>query len=122
MQGLGSQFYLQPSPVTNGTNSLGVPAGAADLVSASITINWDQAADDSAATGAAKAMMARQQAVVRSAGLSAPYVYLNYADVSQDPIRTYGEDNVRRLWAASRNYDPQGLLQTRVQGYKLPEV
>ncbi|KAK8044420.1 FAD-binding domain-containing protein [Apiospora rasikravindrae] len=122
MQGLRSQFYLQPSPVTNGTNSLGVPAGAADLVSASITINWDEAADDSMATGAAKAMMARQQAVVRSAGLSAPFVYLNYADVSQDPIRTYGQDNVRRLWAASRKYDPQGLWQTRVQGYKLPKV
>lgn len=47
--------------------------------------------------------------------------YLNYAHGLQDPIRTYGEENVRKLRKASKKYDPKGVFQTlRGSGFKIP--
>ena len=49
-------------------------------------------------------------------GLLHEFEYLNYADSSQDPIASYGADNVERLRATSRKYDPHGVFQKQVPG------
>lgn len=49
--------------------------------------------------------------------------YLNYSDISQDPLSTYGEDNFKRMREVAMKYDPTGVFQTRVPGgFKLSKA
>lgn len=51
------------------------------------------------------------------------FIYLNYADASQDPIGSYGPENVQYLRHVAAKYDPTGVFQTRVPGgFKLGDV
>ena len=54
--------------------------------------------------------------LAKSMGLLHEFQYLNYADPSQDPIGSYGLENVQRLHEASRKYDPHGVFQKQVPG------
>ncbi|CRK40206.1 hypothetical protein BN1708_008141 [Verticillium longisporum] len=50
-----------------------------------------------------------------------PWVYINYADPTQDPISSYGKANVEFLQKVSAKYDPTGMFQRRMRsGFKLP--
>jgi hypothetical protein len=44
------------------------------------------------------------------------FVYMNYADVSQDPLASYGPGNLAFLWGVAERYDPKGWWQRRVPG------
>ena len=49
--------------------------------------------------------------------------YYNYAELTQDPLKTYGEENVAFLKKVALKYDPEGIFQTRVPGgFKISEV
>lgn len=49
--------------------------------------------------------------------------YLNYSDISQDPLRTYGESNVKQMQKVAIKYDPTGIFQRRVPGgFKISNV
>ena len=43
-------------------------------------------------------------------------LYLNYADSSQNPIASYGADNLAILKDTSRKYGPYGVFQKHVPG------
>lgn len=49
-------------------------------------------------------------------GLLHEFQYINYADPSQDPIGSYGVENVEFLINVSRAYDPRGVWQRQVPG------
>lgn len=56
-------------------------------------------------------------------GLDVEWEYLNYAELTQDPLRTYGADNVKFLKKVALKYDPQEIFQTRVPGgFKISHV
>ncbi|KAF7538707.1 hypothetical protein G7054_g2752 [Neopestalotiopsis clavispora] len=56
-------------------------------------------------------------------GTDVDFAYINYADKTQDPITTYGKENVAFLQEVSAKYDPEQVLQTRVPGgFKLPKT
>lgn len=120
VDGLQIQYLLQPMPVTNGTNSLGLPANGRDISLWVFTGAWNNAADDEAVITTMQSITDQSEAALKKQGLLLPYKYLNYADVTQNPISTYGKENIQRLWAASKKYDPKGLWQKHVPGYKLP--
>lgn len=123
IEGLGVQYLIQPHPVTNGTNSLGLAPGQKDLVMAVVTIFYPNERDDDRAMKGMKDMVAKQEALLKEAGLYNPFKYINYADPYQDPITSYGTKNVQNLWKTSRKYDPEGLFQTGVPGgFKLLEI
>ncbi|KAI1336600.1 FAD binding domain protein [Xylariaceae sp. FL0016] len=42
--------------------------------------------------------------------------YLNYANPSQDPIGSYGEENLEFLRNVSARYDPEGMFRRQVPG------
>ena len=44
-------------------------------------------------------------------GLHDPFVYLNDAARDQNPLGSYGVENVAKLKAVSRKYDPQQIFQ-----------
>lgn len=49
--------------------------------------------------------------------------YLNYADYTQDPLKTYGTESVAFLKKVAEKYDPAGVFQMRVPGgFKISEV
>lgn len=61
----------------------------------------------------------REQSV--RTGTDVEFAYLNYADKTQDPIGTYGEDNVAFLRNVSAKYDPDQILRERLPGgFKIP--
>lgn len=81
-----------------------------------VTIAWDDAADDDFAQSSLADVVAKQEQLVRDKGLYVDFKYLNYADISQDPIGSYGAKNKKFLQAVSRKYDPKGVFQTVVPG------
>ena len=54
--------------------------------------------------------------IAESMHLLHKFQYLNYADPSQDPLGSYGDENVARLREVSRKYDPAGFFQAQVPG------
>ncbi|KAJ4364605.1 hypothetical protein N0V83_009201 [Neocucurbitaria cava] len=49
--------------------------------------------------------------------------YMNYADSYQNPLGSYGSENVAKIRAASKKYDPKGIFQTRCPGgFKISKV
>lgn len=62
-------------------------------------------------------------AFAKSVGGDMDFVYMNYADADQDPIATYGAQNVQLLRDVAAKYDPEGVFQTRVSGgFKVSNV
>ena len=51
-----------------------------------------------------------------SKGLKHDLIYLNYANADQDPLASYGEDNLSYLKSVAKKYDPKGIFQTQVPG------
>jgi hypothetical protein len=105
-----------------GGNSLGLDDSKTALVLCLVDATWDNAADDETVHSLAKQINDRIEAESKRRGLWNRWVYLNYADRSQDPIASYGTANKLRLQDVSRKYDPKGFFQKRVSGgFKLFE-
>ncbi|KOS23151.1 Bifunctional solanapyrone synthase [Escovopsis weberi] len=45
-----------------------------------------------------------------------PWQYLNYADATQNPLKSYGPENLAFLRQVSQKYDPSGFFQTKFPG------
>lgn len=41
---------------------------------------------------------------------------MNYDDKDQNPLESYGPENVAKIRAAAAKYDPDGIFQTLVPG------
>jgi hypothetical protein len=49
--------------------------------------------------------------------------YLNYVDQTQNPLRSYGEQNVEVMRDVAAKYDPDGVFQERVvSGWKISKI
>lgn len=97
-------------------NSLGLSPGTGSQVLALQTIQWSRPADDAVINSAAREIWQRADALAERMGMNRRWLYLNYAAEDQDPIASYGADNVERLKATSRKFDPEGLFQKNVPG------
>lgn len=54
---------------------------------------------------------------------SVDFVYLNYAEASQNPLGSYGDDKVEFIREVAAKYDPAGVFQTRIPGgFKINKV
>ncbi|KAH8891930.1 oxidoreductase FAD-binding protein [Thozetella sp. PMI_491] len=116
IEGLQLVLLIQTHPVTNGTNSLGLPPGEKDLVMSVLTAAYTNAADDEAVQKGMQDIIDKHVEVLTKQGLYIPFQYLNYADSSQDPIAGYGPEVKTRLQAVSKKYDPHGVFQSMVPG------
>ncbi|KAL8812463.1 MAG: hypothetical protein Q9223_007289 [Gallowayella weberi] len=123
--GLQYSLVYQPLPSiiasygaanTTSPNALGLNPAAGPQVLALQAIQWANASDDALITAAAKKIWQQVDALALEKGLQRRWIYLNYANEDQDPIGSYGAQNVEKLRAVSRKYDPTGLFQTNVPG------
>ncbi|KAK7908847.1 Bifunctional solanapyrone synthase [Apiospora marii] len=68
-------------------------------------------------------IVAELEDYAESIGAATQWRYLNYADPSQDPLKSYGPENVAFMKKVSAKYDPKGFFQTRVPGgFKISHV
>jgi hypothetical protein len=79
-------------------------------------ISWQGADQDVLFQGAGAALINRIREYAESIGADNPYLYLNYADITQDPLAGYGAVNVKKMKAAAKKYDPFGVWQKLVPG------
>lgn len=68
-----------------------------------------------------RAMADELQRYAVSISVDHPWVYANYADPSQSPLASYGEENVQFLRGLSSKYDKDGFFQRFAPEYlRLP--
>lgn len=69
------------------------------------------------------AMSARVNQFAKDMGGDVPLIYLNYADASQSPLGSYGQENVKLIREVAEKYDPQGVFQRAIPGgFKIPRA
>ena len=59
----------------------------------------------------------------RSENLIVDWQYLNYADETQNPLKSYSQRNVDFIRGVADKYDPDGMIQKKVvSGWKLSRI
>ncbi|KAI1366793.1 hypothetical protein F5Y08DRAFT_119098 [Xylaria arbuscula] len=65
----------------------------------------------------------REFAASMEGGGLLPWLYMNYADKSQDVLASYGPKNVKKMREVADRYDPDTVFQTLCPGgWKLPKL
>ncbi|KAF1973838.1 FAD-binding domain-containing protein [Bimuria novae-zelandiae CBS 107.79] len=119
LEGLTCAFTLQSYPrsllskCTN--NSLGLDAST-PLMSILLMNWWKNAADDERVIQTFKQVIEKIDADAEQRGTAVKYKYMNYAYSFQDPIRSYGEEEMGRLREVSGRFDAEGVFQKGVLG------
>ncbi|PHH67470.1 hypothetical protein CDD82_1465 [Ophiocordyceps australis] len=120
VQDIFVEFLTQPQPVSKGINLFGLETGKSDYVLIDMTAAYTKKSDDARVTAALKNIVKKQRAVLKKSGNLIEFIYLNYADISQPVLQSWGADNLGKLRAASTKYDPHGVFQKQSPGgYKL---
>ncbi|EGD86773.1 hypothetical protein H112_05283 [Trichophyton rubrum D6] len=78
---------------------------------------WENTEDDKVVVDAYVDWLEKAKAKAEERGLWSDFVYMNYASVKQDPIRSYGKANIERLHNVAKKYDPEGVFQHLQPGY-----
>ncbi|CAG9950623.1 unnamed protein product [Clonostachys rosea f. rosea IK726] len=101
-----------------GGNSMGLGqlSGNAILLQAGIAIYNGNEAALAFARAELNSMMAKLKDITVAEGVSSDWVYMNYADTTQNPLGGTGDENVSFLKEVAQRYDPQGWWQRRVPG------
>jgi hypothetical protein len=86
-------------------------------------LSWQGTEQDTLFQTAGADLVNRIREYARIIGADNPYLYLDYADVTQDPLASYGPENVEKMKAAAEKYDPSGIFQKLVPGgFKISKV
>lgn len=78
--------------------------------------SWSDAADDELFRQTGIDALKELDEYAKSEGKYNEYVYLNYADRTQNPLRGYGPENLEYIEKVAGTYDPDGVFQTQVPG------
>lgn len=55
--------------------------------------------------------------------LDVDWQYLNYVDKTQNPLKSYGADNINFIRKVATKYDPSGMFQKKVvSGWKISKA
>jgi hypothetical protein len=116
--------YLAQTGERKGGNVLGLDSSLTkNAVLFLLTLKTITAADEAVIHARGGVFFARVDEAVKASGNSLPFVYLNYANPSQDPLGSYGVENVEFIRKVSTKYDPQDVFQRRVPGgFKISRV
>ncbi|PBP15810.1 FAD binding domain-containing protein [Diplocarpon rosae] len=117
----------------NGGNALGITTADGPLIRThaqpscgnvltmvpvfNLVYSWSSASDDSRILAAARSIISRSNSTAYTRGLGHAFIYQNYAALEQPVLQSYGRQNLARLQAVSRKYDPKGVWQKLQPGY-----
>ncbi|KAI9885726.1 MAG: hypothetical protein M1823_002492 [Watsoniomyces obsoletus] len=99
-----------------GENSLGLGPEDGDLIAYQLTLIWDSPDNDAAFIALQESVVEQCTTAAREAGLDHPWIDLTHAYATQDPLSSYGADNLARLRSTAKKYDPDGVFQKLVPG------
>lgn len=123
MKGVVWSLTLQPivPAITSksspqGGNSLGLNPSDGPLINALLTSSWSESSDDELINETAAKFIDDIETLAREEGVYRSFIYLNYANKTQNPIDGYGAASKANLQALSKKYDPEGLFQRGVPG------
>ncbi|KPM38571.1 hypothetical protein AK830_g7988 [Neonectria ditissima] len=126
---LSVQFVLQPLPIHYSQKGAGSNVLGLDQTLIHNSVVWNAIVDvktveqEALARTQLAALVAELETFTALNDASTPWRFLNYVNPAQDPIKSYGEDNVQFLKDVAAKYDPQGVFQTRVSGgFKVSRV
>ncbi|KAF2271244.1 FAD-binding domain-containing protein [Westerdykella ornata] len=127
-----AQMFFQPLPKflgeigkSKGGNVMGLDRMISNgiLWTAGVSIKSGDDAALELARAELTAMAAELKAIAKKDGKLQDLVYLNYAEGQQDPLGSYGKENVDFLRKVAQRYDPDEWWQRRVPGgFKLSRV
>ncbi|KAK8022392.1 FAD-binding domain-containing protein [Apiospora rasikravindrae] len=100
-----------------GGNVLGLSEEDGPLMICSFGWEWSQESDDGSVIAGIKAVLEQSVAAAKERGLYHPFKYMNYAAEDQNPIASYGADNVEFLKKVQNMYDADGLFTKLVPGW-----
>lgn len=114
-------FALEPLPAATyeygaGKNVLGTSTIDGNGFVFFLTASWADAGVNDEADAIAQKIMATVNRAAKERDLLRRFVYINYADLSQDPFGSYGDENRAFLQKVSKEYDPDGVFQKMVPG------
>lgn len=114
-------FALEPLPAATyeygaGDNALGTTGAEGNGFVFFLTASWAEAALNTEADVIAQKLVGQIDALAKELGLFQRFRYINYADPSQDPFGSYGQENQEFLRKVAKEYDPNGVFQTLVPG------
>jgi hypothetical protein len=101
----------------NGGNPFGLRPSDGPLIMVSFPISWTNPANDKLVMDSTKKLLADVAAMAKKHGVYNPYIYMNYADLSQQVQKSYGAENYKRLKKVAKKYDPEGKLAKLWGGY-----
>ena len=109
--------FLQASARLGG-NMLGLPSGyrSSAFVLCDSTFTWSNENDTSIVRNAGLKLLDDIIQSAKRLGTYNRWVDLNHADITQDPISSYGSANQIGLQSVSRKYDPAQVFQKQVPG------
>ena len=79
-------------------------------------IDWQDAADDVTVRQVSIDTTKYWAKIAKELGVDLPFLYMNDASRDQNPIATYGTENIQKLKAVSKKYDPKQIFQTLQNG------
>ncbi|KAH7309214.1 hypothetical protein B0I35DRAFT_471058 [Stachybotrys elegans] len=92
-----------------GGNPLGLPEE--DHQWWTCLVDWEHESDDDLARSASIKTTDKWQEMAAQRNLAMPLLYMNDASRDQNPIASYGSENMSKLKAIALKYDPQAMFQ-----------
>ncbi|KAH7117579.1 putative 6-hydroxy-D-nicotine oxidase [Dendryphion nanum] len=126
--GCNMTFVLQHIPknvVDVGAARSGNPLGLEPISQQWWTtlLDWQDSAHDDVVRGAAIATSKKWEELGKARGSHLPFLYMNDASRDQNPLASYGSENLERLRRVARKYDPQSIFQClQNNGFLLAKV
>ncbi|KAF3025040.1 hypothetical protein E8E14_014367 [Neopestalotiopsis sp. 37M] len=125
-----TQCVLQPLPklyseqsVKAGGNVMGVERHADDGLLLLATAMMKTPEQEAAVYPKVKAWVDEVRTYADTLDGNLKWIYLNYADPSQDVLKSYGVENLKKIKAAAAKYDPDQVFQKLCPGgFKISKV
>jgi hypothetical protein len=125
-----TQCLFQPIPtlfskhsVENGGNMLGLDKVNQNALLWLITGASESLWQQSIMQNKLATFSATLEKFAETSGLHVDWQYLNYVDKSQNPLRSYGSENMNFVRKVAAKYDPSGMFQKKVvSGWKISKA
>jgi hypothetical protein len=116
-------LFARKSAAAGGGNVMGLDRQTDNGLILTVSLMVKTQDDSAFATPKIQAWVQALQTFAAGVGGNQDWLYANYADKSQDPLASYGAENVEFLREVAGRYDPDGVFQKRCPGgFKLPVV
>ncbi|SPO04344.1 related to 6-hydroxy-d-nicotine oxidase [Cephalotrichum gorgonifer] len=102
----------------NGGNSLGVDPNTPAQIKINTYITWGSASQDSYMNDIATQLVGQTEQIAKDANaFDDGFIYMNYAERTQDVYGRRGPDIIAELKATAKKFDPKDVLKNQWKGY-----